>query len=255
MPSEPCYTHPVLQRIWGSPDALMLIFAGSAAEFAAIKAVDWLFFTNALPADPISRFFETVRYSQLVFFAPPAQARATLSRINRIHQEVESAREATIPHWAYQDVLFILIDYGERAHEIVFGSMSAADRQAHFATLIALGQAMELPALPTNYADYQKQRHEQLLSDYANTALTERLFAAYRTALGPLRYWLLRQLQAALIPDELRVATSLPAQPLVKALLRGYRYLPGGGNKLRWFHGILLPSPFGTQLRQLARQG
>jgi uncharacterized protein (DUF2236 family) len=255
MSSEPCYTHAVLQRIWGSPDALMLIFAGGAAEFATIKAVDWLFFTNALPADPIGRFFETVRFSQSVFFAPPAQARATLSRINQIHQHVEAAREATIPHWAHQDVLFILIDYGERAHAIVFGPMSAADRQAHFETLITLGRAMGLPGLPATYAAYQQQRHEQLLSDYANTPLTEQLFEAYRTALGPFRYWLLRQLQAALIPDELRAVTRLPAQPLVNALLRGYRYLPGGGNKVRWLHGMLLPPPFGSQLRQLARKG
>jgi hypothetical protein len=49
MASHP-FTCPPLQRIWSSPDAILLIFAGGAAEFAVIKAVDWLFFTNALPS-------------------------------------------------------------------------------------------------------------------------------------------------------------------------------------------------------------
>jgi hypothetical protein len=51
------FSCPVLERIWGNPDTILLIFAGGAAEFAATKAVDWLFFTNALPADPLGRFF------------------------------------------------------------------------------------------------------------------------------------------------------------------------------------------------------
>ncbi len=38
------------QRIWRSPDVMMLLFVGSAADFALSKAVDWLFFTNVLPA-------------------------------------------------------------------------------------------------------------------------------------------------------------------------------------------------------------
>jgi uncharacterized protein (DUF2236 family) len=253
MSTESCYTNPVLQRIWGSPDAILLIFAGGAAEFAAIKAVDWLFFTNALPADPIGRFFETVRFSHRVFFGPPAQAQATLDLISQIHQHVEAARADKIPDWAYQDVLFILIDYGERAHTIVFGPMSDADRQAHFDTLIALGHGMGLPGLPTSYAQYRQQRHEQLLSDYANTALTARLFESYRAALGPWRYRLLRLLQAELIPEELRTVLQLPPQPLIATLLRYYHRLPGGGNKLRWLHSILLPPPFSTQLRQLGR--
>ena len=54
----------VVRRVWGSVDTVMLIFAGSAAEFAVNKAVDWLFWTNALPSAPIKRFFETVSYAQ-----------------------------------------------------------------------------------------------------------------------------------------------------------------------------------------------
>jgi hypothetical protein len=248
------FTCPAAQRIWSSPDAILLIFAGGAAEFAAIKAVDWLFFTNALPADPLGRFFETVRFSQQVFFGSAEQTSVAMATINQIHQHVEAARGEVIPDWAYRDVLFLLIDYGERAHEIVFGPLSPAERQEHFDCLIVLGRAMHLPGLPTSYGAYQAQRHQQLTEDYATSPLSDQLNAAYRAALGPVRYWLLRLLQGALIPAELHAVTGLKPHPLIVTLLRCYRFFPGGGNKLRWAHSILLPPPFATQLRQLARQ-
>ena len=47
----------IVRAIWGDPDLILLIFAGAAAEFALNRAVDWLFFTNRLPDDPIGRFF------------------------------------------------------------------------------------------------------------------------------------------------------------------------------------------------------
>lgn len=252
MSSHP-FTCPPLQRIWGSPDAILLIFAGGAAEFSAIKAVDWLFFTNALPSDPIGRFFETVAYAQHVFFSAHTEATTALTKINRIHGAVENARKAAIPDWAYRDVLYILIDYGERAHTIVYGPMSATDCEAHFNTLITLGHAMHLTELPTTYEEYKAQRHQQLLDDYAHSALTERLNAAYRQALGPVRYWLLQLLQGCLLPVELQPVTGLRPHPIIAALLRLYRYLPGGGNKLRWLQPLLLPPPYAAQLRRLGR--
>jgi hypothetical protein len=164
---------------------------------------------------------------------------------------VEAARGDVIPDWAYRDVLFILIDYGERAHAIVYGPMPEVERQAHFDALLAVGQAMHLKDLPTNYEEYLAQRHQQLLQDYAYGPLTGRLNAAYRAALGPWRYWLLRRLQANLIPEELRPITGLRPHWLMAAILRGYHYLPGGGNKLRWLHGLLFPAHVATQLRNL----
>lgn len=247
------FTSPAIQRIWGSPDAILLFFAGGAAEFAAIKAVDWLFFTNRLPAAPIERFFETVHFAQRVFFGTPSQADATIASITRIHRHVEDQRGMPIPEWAYRDVLFLLIDYGERAHTIIYGPMSSDERLAHFEAILALGQAMELRDLPATYAAYQAQRHQQLLEDYAASALTDQLFARYRAALGAWRYWLLRLIQASLLPDELRPVLGLRASWLIDGLLKCYRYLPGGGNKLGWLHGLLLPGQVAQQVSRLGQ--
>ena len=74
----------IVRTIWGNPDLILLIFAGSAAEFALNRAVDWLFFTGKIPSDPIGRLFSTVRYAQEIVFATDETARRTLSRINAI---------------------------------------------------------------------------------------------------------------------------------------------------------------------------
>ena len=251
---HPTLSSPVTRRIWGSPDAILLFFAGGAAEFAAIKAVDWLFFTGRLPGAPIERFFETVRFAQNVFFGDPVSATDAIERINSIHRRVEEARGEEIPQWAYRDMLFILIDYGERAHEVVFGTMTEAERTTHFGVGLALGRAMHLRGLPTTYAEYRIQRHRQLLEDYARGPLTDQLYASYRRALGSWRFRLLRLVQGSVLPDELRDILRLEPYPLVEELLRCYRFVPGGGNKLRPLHNVLLPGRFAKQLRQLERE-
>lgn len=246
-------TSQTARRIWGSTDAVMLFFAGGAAEFAAIKAVDWLFFTNALPSDPVGRFFDTVRFAQQVFFDDKPGSAATMDNINRIHGFVEQKRGQQIPQWAYKDVLFMLIDYGERAHEIIFGPLSESDRISYFEACLGIGKAMHLVDLPEDYPAYLQQRRRHLLQDYAHTPLTDELFKSYRKALGPWRYYFLRIVQGSLIPDELRPILGLKPNAVTDRLLRFYRYLPGGGNKLRYLHSIVLPRRYRNMLRNLER--
>jgi hypothetical protein len=131
--------------------------------------------------------------------------------------------------------------------------MTEAERASHFGVGLALGRAMRLSGLPATYADYRDQRHRQLLEDYARGPLTDKLYASYRRALGPWRYRLLRLVQANVLPEELRGVLRLEPYPLVEELLRCYRFVPGGGNKLRPIHNVLLPGRFAKQLRQLER--
>ncbi len=54
----------IVRRIWGDADTILFAFAGSAAEFALNRAVDWLFHTGKLPADPLGRLFSTARFAK-----------------------------------------------------------------------------------------------------------------------------------------------------------------------------------------------
>src|SRR5688500_20318763 len=107
----------IVRTIWGNPDLILLIFAGSAAEFALNRAVDWLFFTGKIPNDPIGRLFSTAGYAQGIVFADAATAARTLARIHAVHGAVERERGQQIPDWAHRDVLYMLIDYSARAQQ------------------------------------------------------------------------------------------------------------------------------------------
>src|SRR5882762_5818589 len=109
----------IVRKIWGRGDTVLLVFAGASAEFALNKAVDWLYFTGRLPADPLGRLFSTVRYAQEIVFADQDAALAAIDKITAVHQGVEKSRGARIPEDAYLDVLFMLIDYSIRSFELL----------------------------------------------------------------------------------------------------------------------------------------
>src|SRR5215210_5721825 len=109
----------VVRQIWGKSDTVLFIFAGASAEFALNKAVDWLYYTGKLPADPIGRLFSTVTYARNIVFSSMTDANATIDKIRMIHTGVEKSRGSTIPDWAYRDVLFMLIHYSVAAYELM----------------------------------------------------------------------------------------------------------------------------------------
>src|ERR1044072_2142914 len=131
----------IVRTIWGDPDLVLLIFAGSAAEFALNRAVDWLFFTGEIPRDPIGRLFSTVRYAQEIVFVNEEKARRTLDRINAQHASVESQRAQTIPDWAYRDVLYMFIDCSEHADALTYRPLSHSEKNDLFEVFLRIGEA------------------------------------------------------------------------------------------------------------------
>lgn len=144
--------HSVVRRIWGKADTVLFIFAGAAAEFALNKAVDWLYFTGRLPADPLGRLFSTVEYARQIVFAERRAAERAIDTIAHIHAAVEAKRGQPIPAWAYRDVLFMLIDYSIRAFEALERPLGAAERAEVFDVFRRVGQRMGIPELPATYA-------------------------------------------------------------------------------------------------------
>ena len=114
----------VVRKIWGRSDTILFVFAGASAEFALNKAVDWLYFTGRLPADPLGRLFSTVMYARKIVFATTVDAHKAIDQITAIHSAVEESRGAKIPDWAYRDVLFMLIYYSIAAFEVLERKLS-----------------------------------------------------------------------------------------------------------------------------------
>jgi ER-bound oxygenase mpaB/B'/Rubber oxygenase, catalytic domain len=212
----------IIRAIWSNSDLVHLIFAGSAAEFALNRSVDWLFYTNQIPNDPVGRFYSTVEYAQEIVFADEHRAQQTLARICAIHNSVELSRGERIPEWAYRDVLYMLIDYSERAHELYYRPLTWAEKTDLYEGFLRIGNGLKIAELPLNYLEWRVDRELHLLRDLAGSEHTKMLYQRYRDQLGEWRFQLLLQLQALLAPARVRELLELEPSLLLEAAIRMY---------------------------------
>jgi hypothetical protein len=190
----------IVRQIWKNTDAVLLIFAGSAAEFALNKAVDWLYFTGKIPTNPLERLFSTVAYAQKIVFAENDLALETIDKITQIHKGVEKSRGQSIPDWAYRDVLYMLIDYSIRSFELLERKLETAEKEEIFDVFFRLGTRMDLKELPTNFNDWEIDRILHLENNLQKGTFTIHLFEQYKKHLGSFRYFILIQIQQLLVP-------------------------------------------------------
>jgi uncharacterized protein (DUF2236 family) len=240
----------IVREIWGKADTILFIFAGAAAEFALNKAVDWLYFTGRLPADPLARLFSTVEYARQIVFSTEEGAHAAIDRITAIHQGVEAARGAQIPDWAYRDVLFMLIDYSIRSYELLERKLTEAEKAEAFHTFYQVGARMGIPGLPQTYPDWVAMREKHLQDNLYKSDFTIDLYRQYRKHLGNIRYWLLKQVQVLVVPQTVRQYLQLSGFPLLKPVIRLYRL--SRLIKFDWLiKEAILPSAYKVQIRNL----
>jgi ER-bound oxygenase mpaB/B'/Rubber oxygenase, catalytic domain len=244
--------HSIVRRIWGDPDLILLVFAGAAAEFALNRAVNWLFYTGRLPADPIGRLFSTARYAQEIVFVDEAAAQRTLDRITAAHTAVERRRGERIPDWAYRDVLYMLIDYSERAYQMLHRPLTPSQRRDLYDTFSRVGAGMQIPDLPTDYEAWRVDRALHLERDLASSEHTTMLYDRYREHLGAWRFRLLVEAQAAIAPDRVRRLLGLRRNLLLGLAMRSYGLcrLPGLQSLVQW---LLLPAQHLDDVRRLGK--
>jgi hypothetical protein len=213
----------IVREIWGKSDTVLFIFAGASAEFALNKAVDWLYFTGKLPADPLGRLFSTVEYARKIVFSEKGAALASIDQITAIHSAVEASRGAKIPDWAYRDVLFMLIDYSVRSFELLERKLTFDEREAVFSTFYRVGQRMGLVGLPENYKDWLLMRAEHLQKNTENSRFTVDLYKQYRKHLGFVRYVLLKQAQVLVVPQRVNELLRLSIIPWLSPVIVAYK--------------------------------
>jgi uncharacterized protein (DUF2236 family) len=229
---------------------VLLVFAGSAAEFALNRAVDWLFFTGRLPADPIGRLFATASYAQHIVFADEVTAASTLERINTVHAAIERERGQSIPDWAHRDVLYMLIDYSERAHEMLDRPLSPEERDDLYDVFFRVGTGLRIPDLPRSYTQWKSDRDLHLRRDLAYGDGTKELYARYRTTIGAWRYQLLLRLQSILVPAHVRGLLQLESADWLRPLFRLYPMLVRVGLRST-IQRLLIPTAHLPAIREL----
>ena len=194
----------VVREIWGKSDTILFVFAGSAAEFALNKAVDWLYFTGKLPSDPLGRLFSTVTYARKIIFAEYESALKSIDSIYAIHKAVENSRGKNIPDWAYRDVLYMLIHYSIASFELLERKLSPEEKEEVYDVFYRVGNRMQLKGLAQNYEEWLQQRETDMQNDLIKSDLTIDLFKQYKKHLGAIRYFILIEGEKLIIPEQVR---------------------------------------------------
>jgi hypothetical protein len=244
----------IVREIWGRSDTILFIFAGASAEFALNKAVDWLYFTGRLPADPLSRLFSTVTYARLIVFSEKDAAHSVIDKMRAIHTAVEEARAATIPDWAYRDVLYMLIHYSISSFELLVRNLNQAEKQEVFNVFFRVGSRMGLSHLPVDYNGWLISQREHLQADLQVSNYTTDLFKQYHKHLGSFRFHILIEAQKLVVPARVRgllgfskISFFAPIIPLYK-LARVLR--------IDWILiSLILPGQYKKQIKDLNRKG
>lgn len=240
----------VVRKIWGKSDTILFVFAGAAAEFALNKAVDWLYFTGRLPADPLGRLFSTVMYARLIVFSEKETAIKAIDKITSIHQAVEQNRGSQIPDWAYRDVLFMLIHYSITSYELLERKLTVQEKDDLYDVFYRMGTRMNLKELPVTYEGWVIKHQQQLQDDLLKSDFTIDLYKQYRKHLGAMRYAILIQSQKLVVPSQVRKLLGLSKTSWVTPLLWIYK-LSRRVKLDNALKSLLLPQAYKKQIRDL----
>ncbi|MDP4262530.1 MAG: oxygenase MpaB family protein [Bacteroidota bacterium] len=240
----------VVRKIWGKGDTVLFVFAGASAEFALNKAVDWLYFTGRLPADPLGRLFSTVLYARQIVFSETGEALKAIDKIAAIHTAVENSRGAKIPDWAYRDVLFMLIHYSQASFELLERKLTDAEKEDLFDVFNRLGLRMGLKGLPATYREWTIMRNEHLEQDLLKSDYSIDLYKQYRKHLGFIRYTLLKESQKLVVPPHAKQLLKLGKFSWLTPVLSIYKL--SRTIKMDWFlKSLVLPVKYKRQIREL----
>ncbi len=239
----------IVRKIWGNADTILFIFTGASAEFALNKAVDWLYFSGKLPADPIGRLFGTVSYARAIIFSPVDEACKAIDTMKQIHASVEQKRGDRIPAWAYRDVLYMLVHYSIAAHELLEMRLSNEEKEEVYNVFYRVGTRMGLEYLPATYVEWLPQRNAALAENLQKSVYTVDLFKQYKKHLGIMRFTILIEAQKLVVPRRVKDLLELSDFSLLTPLLPVYNF--SKLMKLNWLRNLLLPPGYKDQINKL----
>lgn len=240
----------IVRQIWGRGDTILFIFAGASAEFALNKAVDWLYFTGRLPADPLGRLFSTVSYARTIVFSKTETAHRAIDAMTAIHNSVENSRGAIIPEWAYRDVLFMLIDYSICAYEVLERKLEPAEKCEVFDVFNRMAARMGITGLPETFDEYIIYRHTHLQQDLHRSSYTDDLYQQYKKHLGVVRYRILLEVQNLMAPEVVRERLGFSKPSYLRPLLALYK-ISSVFNIDQLLRNVLLPARYIGQIKAL----
>jgi hypothetical protein len=116
----------------------------------------------------------------------------------------------------------MLIDYSQRAHELLYGPLRVDEKEELYGVFHRVGIGLGIPELPRNYTAWAVDRQQHLRADLECSAGTRALLARYREELGGWRYRLLLRVQGVLAPKHVRDLLKLNRSRWLRVCVRLY---------------------------------
>ena len=170
--------------------------------------------------------------------------------MRHIHSAVEQNRGATIPDWAYRDVLFMLIYYSIASYELLEKELSIHEKEEVYNVFYRVGLRMGLKELPPNYIEWLPVREAHLAADLQKSNYTIDLFNQYKKHLGAMRFRVLIEGQKLVVPHRVKEMLNFSDFSLLTPVVPLYKI--SRLMKVDWLlKNILLPADYKDQINEL----
>lgn len=235
------------RKLWTDLDHILLVYVGSAAEFALVADNHWLFYTNKLPSAPLDRLISTFVWNRKVMMTTTHDAETLARTIRGFHDQVESERareeggHPKISNDAFRAVGAMLIEYALRAEAYLENrEVGPEEKEAYYFDQVGFFQGMGIDGWEESYQLFHENREQEMREQLRCNAHTEDLFSSYRNDLGALRYCLLKEFMAYFVPAHVREELRLKKSAWFAAFYWLYPKLHGTGCA-KLIHRLLLP--------------
>lgn len=235
------------RKLWTDLDHILLVYVGSAAEFALVEENHWLFYTNKLPSAPLDRLMSTFVWNRKVMMTTSADAVTLARTIRGFHDQVEKERRREegghpkISNTAFREVGAMLIEYALLAEAYLEKRVvRPEEKEAYYLDQCGFFRNMGIKGWEESYQLFHENREKEMREQLRTNPHTGDLFKSYRRDLGAFRYWLLRHFMAWFVPEHVRQELKLEKSAWFGTLYRLYPRLHGhAGAKM--VHRLLLP--------------
>ncbi|MEX2607671.1 MAG: oxygenase MpaB family protein [Kiritimatiellia bacterium] len=235
------------RKLWSDVDHILLVYVGSAAEFALVEDNHWLFYTNKLPSAPLDRLLSTFVWNRKVMMTSVGDAPALARTIRGFHDQVESERareeggHPRISNQGFKAVGAMLIEYALIAEAYLEQrEVGSEEKENYYQDQRGFFEAMGIEDWEPTYAEFARRREDTMPIMLKTNQYTDELFASYKRDIGIIRYWVLRQFMAWFVPAHVATELGLRKIPGFGFLYRLYPKLHGK-HAGRWVRKLLLP--------------
>jgi len=177
-------------------------------------------------------------------------ANRAIDTMRNIHTAVENKRGASIPDWAYRDVLFMLIHYSIAAHELLEYKLSDDEKEEVYNVFYRVGTRMGVKDLPLNHKLWLPVRVAHLQQNLEKSKFTIDLFKQYKKHLGAVRFKVLIEGQKLVVPQRVKELMNFGEFSLLTPIVPLYKLTRVF--KAEWLlKNILLPADYKEQIKAL----